>query len=57
LVEIDLATESDWIASGKIPAKMVDAVFRRFLHDHGHEIIGLDPNGPKLPKRATWRVL
>ena len=31
LVEIDLATESDWIAAGKIPAALVDSVFRRFL--------------------------
>ena len=39
LVEIDLATESDWIAAGKTPAALVDYVFRRFLRDHGQEII------------------
>jgi hypothetical protein len=39
LVEIDLATESDWIAAGKLPAALVDSVFRRFLRDHGQEII------------------
>src|SRR5271166_4230182 len=39
LVEIGLATESDWIAAGKTPAAFVDSVFRRFLCDHGQEII------------------
>ena len=39
LVEIDLATESDWIGAGKAPAALVDSVFRRFLRDHGQEII------------------
>jgi hypothetical protein len=39
LVEIGLATESDWIAAGKTPAALVDSVFRRFLRDHGQEII------------------
>ena len=39
LVEIDLATESDWIAAGKIPAALVESAFRRFLRDHGQEII------------------
>ena len=39
LVEIGLATESDWIAAGKVPAALVDSVFRRFLRDHGQEII------------------
>jgi hypothetical protein len=39
LVEIDLADESDWIAAGRVPAVMVDSVFRRFLLDHGQEII------------------
>ena len=39
LVEIGLATESDWIAAGKTPAALVDSVFRRFLGDHGQEII------------------
>src|SRR5208283_792462 len=39
LVEIGLATASDWIAAGKTPAALVDSVFRRFLRDHGQEII------------------
>jgi hypothetical protein len=39
LAEIDLATESDWIAAGRIPAALVDSVFRRFLRDHDQEII------------------
>ena len=39
LVEIGLATESDWIGAGKTPAALVDSVFRRFLRDHGQEII------------------
>jgi hypothetical protein len=39
LVEIGLATESDWIGAGKTPAVLVDSVFRRFLHDHGQEFI------------------
>ena len=39
LVEIGLAAESDWIAAGKTPAALVDSVFRRFLRDHGQEII------------------
>jgi hypothetical protein len=39
LVEIGLATESDWIAAGKTPAALVDSIFRRFLRDHGQEII------------------
>src|SRR5208283_128237 len=39
LVETGLATESDWIAAGKVPAALVDSVFRRFLRDHGQEII------------------
>jgi len=39
LVEIDLATESDWIAAGRIPAALVESAFRRFLRDHGQEII------------------
>jgi hypothetical protein len=39
LVEIDLAAESDWIAAGKIPAALVESAFRRFLRDHGQEII------------------
>ena len=39
LVEIGLATESDWIGAGKTPAALVDSVFRRFLRDHSQEII------------------
>jgi len=39
LVEIGLATESDWIAAGKAPAALVDSVFRRFLREHGQETI------------------
>jgi hypothetical protein len=38
-VEIGLATESDWIAAGRIPAALVESAFRRFLRDHGQEII------------------
>src|ERR1035438_6956054 len=39
LVEVGFATESDWIGAGKTPAALVDSVFRRFLRDHGQEII------------------
>jgi len=39
LVEIDLATESDWIAAGRIPAALVDSVFRCFLRNRGQQII------------------
>jgi hypothetical protein len=39
LVELGLAAASDWIAAGKAPAAFVDSVFRRFLRDHGKEII------------------
>jgi hypothetical protein len=39
LVEIDVATESDWIGAGKTPAALVDFVFRRFLRDHGQETL------------------
>ena len=39
LVEISLASESDWIRAGKNPAALVDSVFRCFLRDHGQEII------------------
>ena len=35
LVEIDLASESDWVAAGKLPAALVDCVLRRFLSDRG----------------------
>lgn len=39
LIELDLAAESDWAAAEKVPAAMVDSVFRRFLRDHGQETI------------------
>jgi hypothetical protein len=39
LVETDLATESDWIAAGRIPAVLADSVFRHFLLNCGQEII------------------
>ena len=39
LVEIELANESDWASAEKVPAALVDLVFRRFLHDHGQEVI------------------
>jgi hypothetical protein len=39
LVEIDLATESDWIAAERVPTVLVDNVFRRFLRDHGQETV------------------
>src|SRR5271165_5763785 len=39
LVEIGLATQPDWTASGKTPAALVDSVFRRSLRDHGQEIL------------------
>jgi hypothetical protein len=39
LVEIGLATESDWIRAGKTPAALVDSVIRRFLREHGQETI------------------
>ena len=37
LVEIDLASESDWIAAGKLPSTLVDYVLRRFLSDRGQQ--------------------
>src|ERR1035441_7357529 len=39
MVETGLATEFDWTGAGKTPAALVDSVFRRFLRDHGQEII------------------
>src|SRR5271166_1798722 len=39
LVKIGFAAESDWTAAGKTPAALVDSVLRRFLRDHGQEII------------------
>ena len=39
LVEIDQASEADWIAAEKIPSTLVEQVFRRFLADRGQSII------------------
>ena len=39
LVEIDLATESDWIAAEKSPSTLVEQVLRRYLADRGQSII------------------
>ena len=39
LVEIDLANESDWMAAAKVPSALVDRVIRRFLREHGQELI------------------
>src|SRR5664280_2812747 len=39
LVEIDLASESDWIAAGKLPSTLVEQVLRRYLADRGQPII------------------
>ena len=39
LVEIDLATEADWIAAEKIPSTLVEQIFRRFLADRGQSTI------------------
>ena len=39
LVELDLATEADWMSAGRVSAALVDAVFHRFLRDHRQEII------------------
>ena len=39
LVEIDLANESDWIAAAKVPSALVDRAIRRFLREHGQELI------------------
>jgi hypothetical protein len=40
LVEIGIANEFDWIEAERVPAALVDAVFCRFLHDHGQETVG-----------------
>ena len=49
LVEIDLASESDWTAAGKLPSTLVDCVLRRFLSDRGQQSLysdsGTDANG------------
>ena len=39
LVEIDLATEADWIAAEKSPSTLVEQVLRRYLADRGQSII------------------
>jgi len=39
LVEIDMASESDWSAAGKVPSALVDSVIRRFLRDHAQEMV------------------
>ncbi len=39
LVEIGLAHEADWTAAQKLPSALVDQVLRRFLADHGQEVI------------------
>ncbi len=39
LVEIDLASESDWIAAGKLPCALVERVFGRYLGDRGQQIV------------------
>ena len=39
LVEIDQASESDWIAAEKNPSTLVEQVFRRYLADRGPSII------------------
>jgi hypothetical protein len=39
LVEIGLATESDWIEAGNLPSTLVEQVLRRYLADHGQSII------------------
>jgi len=39
LVEIDQASESDWIAAEKNPSTLVEQVLRRYLADRGQSII------------------
>ena len=39
LVELGLTDESDWIAAAKIPSALVDRAIRRFLSEHGQELI------------------
>jgi hypothetical protein len=39
LVEIDLANESDWTATGKLPAALVEYVLSRFLSDRGQQTL------------------
>jgi hypothetical protein len=39
LVEIDLADESDWVATGRVPAALVEYVIRRLLNERGQPTI------------------
>ena len=39
LVEIDLANKSDWLAAAKVSSALADRVIRRFLSEHGQELI------------------
>ena len=39
LVEIDQASESDWIAAEKNPSALVEQIFRRYLADRGQSTI------------------
>ena len=39
LVEINEASESDWIAAGKTSSTLVEQVLRRYLADHGQSTI------------------
>jgi len=38
-VEIDQASESDWVAAEKLPSTFVERVLRRYLADHGQSLI------------------
>src|SRR5271166_578305 len=39
LVNIDIATEADWIAAEKLPSTLVEQVLRRYLGDRGQSTI------------------
>ncbi len=39
LVELDIASDADWIAAERVPSAMVDRVLRRFLQSKGQETI------------------
>jgi hypothetical protein len=39
LVELDTASDADWIAANRVPSAMVDRVLRRFLQDRGQKTI------------------
>ena len=39
LVEIDIATEADWTAAGKLPSTLVEQMLRRYLADHSQSIV------------------